>query len=276
MASRRRRARARALTSGIDSRVGHCALTVLVLVSACGRIAFDGRDDAHVCSVTSGHDEDGDGIDDLCDVCPHLADVEQRDSDGDRVGDACDPEPAVARQSIQLFDSFATQDAAWTQLGPSTFMPDELVMNVAGASASVRRSFAHAHDTIVVGAVAGTAAPGQHLFAIMFRRSADAALYYCEIFDDDTMALVKYTYTFGMGMPFMTAGFAPMPDRLSGGSGRLSYEIDATTVRCSANWQGNETPMSGARPAIMGDELAIYAENINIHFLYLIQIRTEP
>jgi len=35
-------------------------------------------------------------------------------------------------------------------------------------------------------------------------------------------------------------------------------------------------PCSGARPAIMGDELAIYAANINIRFLYLIQIRSEP
>lgn len=271
-----RRARARALIAALSIRIGQCGLTLLILACACGRIAFDAQLDALVCTLTSGHDEDGDGVDDLCDVCPHLADADQRDGDGDRVGDVCDPEPALARQTIQLFDSFVTRDPAWAQLGPSTFMADELVMNVTGASASVRRPLAHAHDTFVVGAVAGSAAPGQHLFAIMLRQSTDAALYYCEIFDDDTMALVKYTYMLGMGMPFMTAGFAPMPDRLAGGTGRLTYEIDATNVYCTASWQGTETPMSGARPPLMGDELAIYAENINIRFLYLIQIRSEP
>ena len=37
-----------------------------------------------------GPDSDGDGIADVCDTCPSVANPDQRDSDGDLVGDACD------------------------------------------------------------------------------------------------------------------------------------------------------------------------------------------
>jgi hypothetical protein len=44
----------------------------------------------------SGPDGDGDGIADMCDTCPSLANPDQRDTDGDFVGDACDNCPRVA------------------------------------------------------------------------------------------------------------------------------------------------------------------------------------
>src|SRR5262249_5732734 len=42
-----------------------------------------------------GADSDGDGIPDVCDDCPSVANADQRDGDGDLVGDACDNCPAV-------------------------------------------------------------------------------------------------------------------------------------------------------------------------------------
>src|SRR5262245_14796988 len=38
----------------------------------------------------NGPDSDGDGVPDVCDNCPSVANPDQRDSDGDLVGDACD------------------------------------------------------------------------------------------------------------------------------------------------------------------------------------------
>jgi hypothetical protein len=104
---------------------------VAVAIAGCGRYGFAPGDadaggdtgpmaDAFVCHPI-GHDEDGDGVDDACDVCPHLAD-DQTDSDGDRIGDACDPEPANPRQHLVLFATMrpgdqplATGGQTWTQ-----------------------------------------------------------------------------------------------------------------------------------------------------------------
>src|SRR5580698_1463186 len=73
--------------------VRRCALAS-VLVAACGRVGFDAE---------NLHDEDGDGVPDIRDNCPHLPNADQLDSDGDGVGDVCDPEPTIPRQSIALF-----------------------------------------------------------------------------------------------------------------------------------------------------------------------------
>jgi len=59
------------------------------------------------------HDEDHDGLGDLCDPCPHLA-GNADDTDGDGVGDACDPEPTVARQHWVVFDPFTALRPGWT------------------------------------------------------------------------------------------------------------------------------------------------------------------
>lgn len=61
--------------------------------------------------VVAAHDEDGDGVADALDDCPHVADPDQADrgeravgAAADGVGDACDPEPAVPGDRIALFD----------------------------------------------------------------------------------------------------------------------------------------------------------------------------
>jgi hypothetical protein len=54
------------------------------------------------------HDEDGDGVFDDCDNCPHVANADQAmAADDDLVGDACDPTPDA--HDIQVrFESFST------------------------------------------------------------------------------------------------------------------------------------------------------------------------
>src|SRR2546430_4558295 len=85
--------------------------------------------------VAVGHDEDGDGIDDACDGCPHLADPDQLDGDGDGVGDACDPQPTVAREQVMDFDPFTVLRLDWTLTAGVTLGGDAL--HLAGAVSTV-------------------------------------------------------------------------------------------------------------------------------------------
>jgi hypothetical protein len=94
-------------------------LVVLIALAGCGRFAFDDRPDGAgdamlpgdvlVDVVPLGHDEDGDGVPDTTDTCPHLA-APQDDADGDGVGDACDPNPTVAGDRIVLFATMMPGD----------------------------------------------------------------------------------------------------------------------------------------------------------------------
>jgi hypothetical protein len=100
----------------------------VLAVFACGcRFAFDdvttdAATDTRGIDVLLGHDEDGDGVIDSADFCPHIADTLNVDSDGDGVGDVCDREPALARQQWKLFapmteptlPSFSATAGAWT------------------------------------------------------------------------------------------------------------------------------------------------------------------
>jgi hypothetical protein len=86
--------------------------------------------DAPPCAAARGHDEDHDGFDDACDVCPHLTDPLQADSDGDGVGNACDPHPGAPDDTIVFFDGFGGTaiDPAWSiARGTWTIAADALV-----------------------------------------------------------------------------------------------------------------------------------------------------
>jgi hypothetical protein len=82
-------------------------------LAGCGRAHFDVTVDASSDVVPLGHDEDGDGIADSLDVCPHVVTATQDDADGDGVGDACDPNPTVARERLRLY-TFVPGDQPFT------------------------------------------------------------------------------------------------------------------------------------------------------------------
>lgn len=98
------------------------ALLVACLAAACGRLGFEGVGGGADAApdVLLGHDEDGDGIADASDPCPHVA-GDAADSDGDGVGDACDPNPALNTERFVTFSALTPDGhpfddiSAWTQ-----------------------------------------------------------------------------------------------------------------------------------------------------------------
>ncbi|MBA2544380.1 MAG: thrombospondin type 3 repeat-containing protein, partial [Deltaproteobacteria bacterium] len=95
-------------------------LASLVALAACGRLGFDASplvtEDAAADATNAAHDEDGDGIPDTSDTCPHLPAV-QTDGDGDGVGDVCDPNPSTPGDTIALFATMAPGDQPFTTGG---------------------------------------------------------------------------------------------------------------------------------------------------------------
>jgi hypothetical protein len=81
------------------------ALAVVVCLAGCGRFGFDDHAAAPDAKLAcAGHDEDGDGYGDACDVCPVDPDPDQADRDGDGVGDACDPFPDEPGDFLARFE----------------------------------------------------------------------------------------------------------------------------------------------------------------------------
>lgn len=248
----------------------------------CGRLSFDAQPDASssstndaasVCTAV-GHDEDGDAVDDACDVCPHIADPVQPDDDGDRVGDACDPEPTIARQQIVMFDPFVRLGAPWVWDADEAVVSDELVLSALGGGRDLRMPWTPAHDTFRIGATTGAAGAGQHLVSLVTAPLAPPGGYYCEMFDDGVDTSTFFTYTLD-NMTFDHDGMQQWTGRVASGEGTFTYEITPSTVSCTSVWQGDEIRVSGTPPAaIVPDSFVLYAENISVRVRYFIQIRT--
>jgi hypothetical protein len=245
------------------------AASVLVL-TACGRIAFD----ATPCEP-DGHDEDGDRIDDACDVCPHVADSAQLDGDGDGVGDACDPDPAIPRQRLELFDPFTALAAEWTVLdGDEVVANDQLVLDAVAGSRAIVRSHSAGIEELVISAHVGSIGMSDHVvIALQTKSAAEGRNNFCELFDGSGTTLLSFTEFDGSA--YTHPASRPAANRLANGEGTLRYELSPTLVRCSTDWHGEPLEVSAGPTPIAIDTLRIYGEDVELRVDYLAVIRTD-
>jgi hypothetical protein len=88
----------------------------------------DGDVDTEPSCVPVGHDEDGDGIDDACDICPSYTDPDQTDTDHDGLGDACEwPMHSGVLQRVEAFESFDAPSGHWTADSRNWSLADDSV-----------------------------------------------------------------------------------------------------------------------------------------------------
>lgn len=255
---------------------------MLTALAAC-RIHFDALgDDAaaagddvaiDVDTVLGGHDEDGDGIPDSLDVCPHVADSPQTDGDGDRVGDACDPNPATPTEEIVVFDPFVTLSSEWNLLGPAPMTDGEsLIADTRGSDLDLRRPYTLGTDVFELAGELGAPGGGsEQIFITMLEPGQ--RWYYCELFDGGTPKLAL-SYTLDMAS-FLQIDETPLQGPLANGAFVLRMTHTPPTTSCTTSWPATGSEVGGTLPGgITPTELQLFTKEVEVRWHYFIHIRT--
>jgi hypothetical protein len=249
-----------------------------VALVGCGRVSFDDVRDSGATARCSpvGHDEDGDGIDDACDGCPHLFDPAQVDGDGDGVDDACDPNPLLAIDRIAFFDPFTEQRPEWTFSGPMpTYDGEHLVFDTtSGVTTDAFVSVVPAKDLFMI--AGRVAAPGSGAKQLALAAHEDGpATYYCELYDNGAFTKFAITYTLD-GVMYGQAGADDMSVQpMQNAEVSMTMSHQPPDVTCLTSWP-TSPPIGGAIPTgIVPTRVAVQFLDISGQLDYFIQIHTD-
>jgi hypothetical protein len=251
------------------------AWLVLTCTLACGRIGFD----PYIPCVPVGHDEDGDGIDDACDVCPHIFNPDQADRDGDRVGDVCDPHVDQPVDHIALFDPFTSMLPIWTFIGTSTYTGDAIsVQALTGYWAGHPALAPPTNDAYAIGGRVTQLGPSSmHELAVEISPSlSSAAEYYCDLYEVSGSDTVGLTFTYN-NVSFSNVGTAPVPvPTLAGAAVTMEFQQEQGVLGCTGSVSGTSGSASGPIPTgIVGGVVFPQVVDANVELDYFVQIHSD-
>ncbi len=249
---------------------------LVVLAVGCGRIGFGAAGDGG--AGITGHDEDGDGVPDIIDVCPHIPGP-QVDSDGDGVGDACDPEPANPRQHRLLFAAMTPDDqpfdiqtgAMATQLADAVHIDgmsgtelQDAVLSYGNVQITVGANIqqllgADLQHQITISPTANTAGPAPYKFIELNEQQPTYSVASIASFDGTTFADVTDA-PLSMGMH----------------AGSVQLELTGTTadgvIQLDGGWPGEPYHLSSAVGWAGSTGCAIDLNNMTIDIDYVFAV----
>ncbi|MBA3540165.1 MAG: hypothetical protein H0T79_11100 [Deltaproteobacteria bacterium] len=252
----------------------HLRLAVVAL-AACGRVGFEpGPADG-----AFGHDEDGDGVADVTDVCPHLPGA-QLDRDGDGIGDDCDPEPDLDHQRLVRFATLTPEDQPFTLNMEGAWSPGADSIHTDGSAyAQLRYDVPLTSGRIAIGAdltsVVGT---DQHQFALSVE-GPSLPRYYVELnelaADDFSWAAI----TIFDGTTYMSPATEALPQGIHTGEVTLQHTFVAGSsprVTLDGGWPGEPHHVELDAPGYEGGTGLIVSINslvVDIRYVWIIATR---
>lgn len=229
-----------------------------LLLAACGRIGFgetspDSTPDGAAC-LEVGHDEDLDGVDDACDLCPQLA-GNQDDRDGDRVGDGCDPHPDDPIDKIAFFDPFTSQRPEWefsNVASQPTFTGDSFTGD--GRTTQFRADLLGTPPTIdsytvVLRIGNGDPNPNQQRQFAFYALESDPQVYFCDLDDNPNGNFWAQSFTYN-GTNFSSGDATSLTGPLENGlvTVRMDHDLPANSWSCTTTWPVGKPTLTSPIP----------------------------
>ena len=239
-------------------------VVLVIALAGCGRIGFTGSTggpDADAAAdapdapidVLEGHDEDGDGVPDAIDKCPHVPD-DQTDADGDGVGAACDPDDARPGDTIALFDPMLALDPAISFVAGTWIPGDDTLDLESTVFAELIRDFAIADADVWIGLdVVEVTGTRQQLIIHPSVNTQPLPRYYGQLFREDGVAnnvsVVAYDGSFDTlhAAQLPPAGVPIAPLEL-----RLSARTSPPSLVMQVAWPGETFVAQADTPAYAG------------------------